>query len=598
MRYLLDNIQDRKFDRVAVGYTVAAWAVIQATSVGASAFAWPMWVLQAVIVAAVGGLPIVLLGAWTLGVRRNTEGRGLRPSRADWHVLGLIGPFLLAAGAAFIFVFWPHPPVATSAMRTAAGEPPPDSIAVLPFANLSGDASKLYFSQGIAEQLINALSQIPALRVAARTSSFSFQGKGQKITAIARALNVRSVLEGSVLTVGDRIRIAVQLEDAKTGFLIWSRRYDRDLSDILSVQDSISAEIVNAISERLLGKKTSVSAATARTIDPESYRLFLQGRFYAARDDEADYRRAASLFKQVTSRAPNYADGFAEYGNAMNALSADYGDSSTFAASELATRRALMLNGRNQRVLHTMMVISLAKWDWLGAGDWFRRSHAINPNSSVALHSQSVLASVMNFPQQDFVAEKKAADLDPLSFVKHYNLAVWYFENARFDEAVKALQDALVLQPSNGAGSDLLCSIQVARHKLSEAHRIAASLSAVYSSNPDWRAGCPLDIALAEDRKADARKIADEAAGAYSAGGGATAIGSAYRRLGDLDHAMLWYERAYSARERELLLVPQDRRQSPALLADPRWKTLWARQPIRDWEAARHEVAAILNVGT
>ncbi|MBV9570607.1 MAG: hypothetical protein JO056_05125 [Alphaproteobacteria bacterium] len=598
MRYLLDNIRDRKFDRVAVGYTVAAWAVIQATSVGASAFAWPMWVLQAVIVAGVGGLPIVLLGAWTLGVRRNTEGHGFRPSRADWHMLGLMGPFLLVASAAFIFVFWPRPTANTLAAQTVAGEPPPNSIAVLPFANLGGDANKLYFSQGIAEQLINALSQIPALRVAARTSSFSFQGKSQSLTAIARALNVRSVLEGSVLAVGDRIRIAVQLEDSRTGFQIWSKSYDRDLSDILAVQDSISAEIANAISERLLGKKTIVSAAAARTIDPESYRMFLQGRFYAARDDEADYRRAASLFQRVTLRAPNYADGFAEYGNALNALAADYGDSSAFAASERATRRALALDGRNLRVLHTMMVVSISKWDWLGAADWFRRSRAINPNSSVTLHSQSVLASAMNFPQQDFEAEKKAADLDPLSFIKHFNLAVWYFEQARFDDAAKAARDALLLQPSNAAGSDLLCTIQVARHKLSEAHRIAASLATGYSSNPDWRAGCPMDIALAEGRKADARKIVDEVARAYSPGGGATAIGSAYRRLGDLDRAMLWYERAYSARERELLQVPQDRRQSPALLANPRWKALWKRQPIRDWEEARHEVRAILNVGT
>lgn len=594
MRYLLENLRDRRLDRVAIGYTVAAWAVVQGTSVGAAAFAWPAFVLQAVIAVAVVGLPVALVGAWALAVRDKTAGFEFQPSRADWHLLGVIGLFLLAASAVLIWTFWPHRTAATSGQEAAAGAPPANSLAVLPFANLSGDASKVYLSEGIADQLINALSQIPALRVAARTSSFSFQGKNQKLSAIAQALNVRSVLEGSVITARDRIRIAVQLGDARTGFQIWSRSYDRDLSDILVVQDSISAEIAKAISERLLGKKTSMSIAAARTIDPETYRLFLQGRFYAIRDDEADYRRAAKLFRQVTLRAPNYADAFAEYGNAMIALASDYGDSSAFAQGERATRQAVRLNGHNLRALHTMMVVSISRWDWLGAADWVRRSRAINPDSSVSLHSQSVLASAMNLPQQDFEAEKKAADLDPLSFVKHYNLAIWYFQQARYNDAFKAVKDALLLQPSNGSGSDLLCTIQVARHELSEAHRIATSLSAVYSSNPEWRAGCPLDLALAEGRKADARKIVDEVAKAYNPGGGATEIGSAYRKLGDLDQAMLWYERAYSARERELLLVPEER-QTAALLADLRWKSLWARQPIRDWEEARREVSGSLR---
>jgi len=594
MRYLLDNVRHRKLDRVAIGYTVAAWAVIQATSVGASAFAWPTSVLQAVIIGAVVGLPAILLGAWTLNVRSDTEGGGFRPSRADWYMLGLIGLFLCVAGSTFIWVFWPRPSVATSMAREATGEPTPNSIAVLPFANLSGDNSKLYFSQGIPDQLINALSQIPALRVAARTSSFSFQGKNQRLATIARVLNVRSVVEGSVLAAGNRVRIGVELEDARTGFQVWSKRYDRDLSDILSVQDSISVDIANAIGQRLLNGKMLAAATTAQTIDPETYRLFLQGRFYTARDTEADYRRAARLFQQVTLRAPGFADGFAEYGNSLNALASDYGDNAALTPGEEATRRALTLDGRNQRALHTMMVVSISRWDWLAAADWFRRSRAINPNSSVALHSQSVLASVMGFPQEDFEAEKKAADLDPLSFVKHYNLAIWYFQQARFNEAVKAEQGALLLQPTNGAGGDLLCSIQVARHELGEAHRLVTSLIGVYAANPEWRTGCPLELALAEGRKTDARKFADTAAAAYSAGSEATEIGTAYRKLGEIDRAMLWYERAYTARERDLLLVPQDKLQTPGLLADSRWKALWARQPIRDWEEARQEVRTIL----
>jgi tetratricopeptide (TPR) repeat protein len=244
------------------------------------------------------------------------------------------------------------------------------------------------------------------------------------------------------------------------------------------------------------------------------------------------------------------------------------------------------------------MLVSIAKWDWLAAADRFRSARDINPNSYGVLHSQSVLAATMNFPQQDFEAEKMAADLDPLSFVAHYNLAVWYFQQGRYDEAVMLQQKALLLQPANPAGRDALCSNEVARNNLAEAHRILAGLASLYTSDPDWRMGCPLDLALAEGRKTDARKFADGAAAAYSvSGGGATEIGNAYRRLGDIDQAMRWYERAYAARERSLLLVPSDRLQTPKLLADSRWKALWARPPIRDWEMARREVAKLLGAG-
>src|SRR5581483_5958683 len=257
---------------------------------------------------------------------------------------------------------------------------------------------------------------------------------------------------------------------------------------------------------------------------------------------------------------------------------------------------ALALDGRNLLALHTLMAVSISRWDWLAASDDLRRARAINPNSAIVLHSQSVLAATMNLSQQDFEAEKKAADLDPLAFVPHFNLAIWYFQQGRYDEAAAAQRNALLLQPSNTAGRDSLCTIQVVRGRLAEAHQITTGLEAVYKSDPFWRIGCPLDLALAEHRKADALKFANEAAAAYSSGGGsATAIGNAYRSLGDLTQAMIWYERAYAARERDFLLVPEDRLQTRALLRDPRWKALWARQPVQDWESARVEVGAALG---
>jgi TolB-like protein/tetratricopeptide (TPR) repeat protein len=589
MENLLETIRRCGLDRVSIGYAVAAWAVVQAIALAAGAFAWPNWISQAAIAIALLGFPAALASAWVLAVHKE-RGHARPASSGDAAILAGIGAIFVVLAAALSLAVWSKRVDA----QLKPGAPPAASVAVLPLANLSGDPKKAYFSEGIADQLINTLSQIPSLHVAARTSSFAFERKKQDVKSIARSLNVRSVLEGSVLGAGDRVRIAVQLVDGQTGFQVWSRSYDRDLSDILAVQDSIARQIADALGSHLLGKATPTQGP--RSIDPESYRLFLQGRFFVARDAEADYRRAADLFKQVTARAPDYANGFAEYGSALIALALDYGDSTVFAPAEAAARRALALDSRNLLAFRTLILVSIAKWDWLAAADRFRSAREINPNSYGVLHSQSILAATMNFPQQDFEAEEMAADLDPLSFVAHYNLAVWYFQQGRYDEAVMAQQKALLLQPANPAGRDALCSNEVARNNLAEANRILAALSALYASDPDWRMGCPLDLALAEGRKADARKFADGAAAAYSvSGGGATEIGNAYRRLGDIGHAMRWYERAYAARERSLLLVPSDRLQTPALLGDSRWKALWARPPIRDWEMARREVAKLLG---
>ncbi|MBV8800444.1 MAG: tetratricopeptide repeat protein [Alphaproteobacteria bacterium] len=590
MENLLETIRRRGLDRVGIGYAVAAWAIIQATALAAGAFAWPNWISQAAIVAGLVGFPVALASAWVFAVHKE-QGHVRPTSRGDATILAGIGAICVVIAAALPLGLWPK---TGSNVQPNLGTPPAASIAVLPFANLSGDPKKLYFSDGIADQLINTLSQNSALHVAARTSSFASENKKQDVKAIARSLNVRSVVEGSVLGDRDRIRIAVQLVDGQTGFQVWSRSYDRDLSDILVVQDSIAREIAAALGNHLLVRVAKTQ--DARTINPQSYRLFLQGRFFVARDAEADYRRAADIFKQVTVRAPGYANGFAEYGSALIALASDYGDNAVFPQAEAAARQALSLDSRNLLALRTLMLVSIAKWDWLAAADRFRSARAINPNSYGVLHSQSVLAATMNLPQQDFEAEKRAAELDPLSFVAQYNLGVWYFQQGRYDEAVAAQQKALLLQPANPAGRDALCSNEVARHNLRVAHRMLANLATLYASEPGWRMGCPLDIALAEGRSTDARKIADQAAAAYRASeGGATEIGSAYRRLGALDRAIEWYERAYAARERSLLLVPSDRQAEPTLLADLRWKALWARPPIHDWEVARGEVAKLLG---
>src|SRR4051812_45545659 len=191
VQYLVEAARSKNLDRIAIAYTVGAWAAVQAASIGAPTFSWPQWVLQAIVTAALIGLPVVLIGAWGLGVRKQ-GGRFLQPSRADLHVLIVLILFLLLVGTVFLWAFWPrYTPVQKS--ESASAVAPANSLAVLPFVNLSGDPKKEYFSDGISEELLSHLANTPQLRVAARTSSFAFKGRRTDIQTIARALHVHAI---------------------------------------------------------------------------------------------------------------------------------------------------------------------------------------------------------------------------------------------------------------------------------------------------------------------------------------------------------------------------------------------------------------------
>src|SRR5436190_7272104 len=304
MQSLIEAARSKKLDRIIVGYAVGAWAGVQAASIAAPTFFWPQWVLQAIIGFALIGLPIALIGGWALGVRSESGGT-LKPSRRDLQVLAILGVFLVIVGPPLTWALWPRPRPAIALPETAI-EAPPNSVAVLPFANLSGDPAKEYFSDGIAEEVLNDLANKPDLRVAARTSSFMFKGRNADITTIARALHVRAMLEGSVRDAGNRVRIAAQLINAADGFQLWSGTYDRDLTDILTVQSEIATAITAALVQKFLPARRTV-AKKPLAIDPNAYRLYLQAKDLSHRGNEADLNQAAELLRAVAAKAPNFA---------------------------------------------------------------------------------------------------------------------------------------------------------------------------------------------------------------------------------------------------------------------------------------------------
>jgi len=235
MAAFLSEIKRRNVFKVAAAYLLVAWVLIQIADILAPQLNLPGWVPRFVTFIFLLGFPLALVLAWVFDVTPagiKTE-FGSKNDKAFFIIAGILGTIVIG------WYVWDRPE--TSMTRGAR------SIAVLPFANMSGDPENEYFSDGISEQLLNVLAHMPGLQVAARTSSFAFKGQQMEVPEIARELNVQLVLEGSVRRQADQVRITAQLIDAVSGFHLWSETYDRSLKDIFATQDEIAAAIASAL---------------------------------------------------------------------------------------------------------------------------------------------------------------------------------------------------------------------------------------------------------------------------------------------------------------------------------------------------------------
>jgi TolB-like protein len=251
----------------------------------------------------------------------------------------------------------------------------PRSIAVLPFANLTAEPDKEYFGDGMAEELINVLSQVPGLKVPARTSSFAYKGRNLDVRRIARDLGVETVLEGSVRSAGERIRVVAQLVDAKSGFHVWSHSWDRRFEDLFKVQDQIAAAIVQALGVARTGARLESMAESPPTHDLEAYQLYLQGQSLRSRVNEQNLRRAVELFEQASARDPKFGRAVAAAVMARaNLLYWGFTPCATLEEVERDTRRALELDPSLVEAHALLGLLSATRGRWVDADRHCRRS--------------------------------------------------------------------------------------------------------------------------------------------------------------------------------------------------------------------------------
>jgi len=457
-----------------------------------------------------------------------------------------------------------------------------ESIAVLPLENLSGDPGQEYFADGMTEELIADLGQIEALRVTSRTSVMRFKGARPQggIKEIARQLNADAVMEGSVIRSGDRVRITEQLIEAKTDRHLWAHSYERDLRDILTLQDEVARAITNEI-EVKVSPREQARFASARSVDPEAHDAYLKGRFYWNKRTADGLKKAIEYFQQAIESDPPYALAYAGLADCYLMLGApDYAvlpPQGGFPKAEAAARKALQIDDTLAEA-HCTLAYSegFFRWDWLGAEGEFRRALEINPSYATAHEWYALLLKNQGRFAEAFDEIERARTLDPLSLIINCDVAQMYYWARQYDRSTQEFQKALEMDPNFAVAHWGLGRAYVEKHMFREATAEIQKAIALSSGSTVPLASLGHAYAVAGERAAardTLNKLMDLSkrinVSSYD-------IALIHAALGEKDQAFEWLEKAYEQRVSSLIFLKVDPRVDP-LRSDPRFQDLLRR---------------------
>jgi TolB-like protein/Tfp pilus assembly protein PilF len=448
------------------------------------------------------------------------------------------------------------------------------SIAVLPFANLSGDKEQEYFSDGLAEEIINALAQLPTLKVVARTSAFAFRGQNSDIRRIAETLGVANVLEGSVRRSGNRIRVTAQLITARDGLHLWSERYDRELADVFAVQDEISA----AISEALKIKLSPQAVAKPRhTPTLPAYEALLKARHFHWKATPESMDQAKLFHEQAIALDPRYALAHALYAeHLLGRAGMGYSPLREVApAIRTLAQRALGLDPSIAEAHGALCVLAATyDYDWHEAGRQFALATPGGRGSPLVQFDCGVFYFLGSGRRQEAVEQlQMAVQADPLNLMYRGSLALSLMGVGRYDEAEELLHQSRDLDPSFMPTHLYLGILHTARQKFAEALPFAEK---AFSLAP-WFASCVGLYAgvLVRTGEPDRGREIVRALGGGEAYGASRGLAGFHSLCGDIDAAADWYERAIEERDPNIPYVLQTVR-SIQLRDSSRWPRLAA----------------------
>lgn len=438
------ELKRRNVFRVAIAYMVAAWLIVQVTEIVTDSFGAPDWVMKTLIILLAIGLPFVVIIAWAYemtpeGIKRQVEvdqsqsitqqtGRKL-----NYTIIGVLSVALV-----FSLVTRNGSPDKTVV------EPGDKSIAVLPFVNMSDDVENEYFSDGISEELLNVLVKVEGLRVASRTSSFSFKDTNTPIPEIAEALNVANVLEGSVRKSGDTIRITAQLIDVKTDSHLWSETYDRKFEDIFVIQDEISAHIVDAL-KVALGAEVLATGPPKPTENLAAYEDFLKGRYLWQRRGEDNIRNAITLFERATSADSGFArawSGLAAAHLTMPLYSGEPRDVHDPLALKYAEKALALEPGIAEAHAVIADILRIEHLDWIEAEYHYRKAIELEPKNPTVYMWYSEHLHGAGRIKDSLDAALKSLELDPYSPASNARAATGHRINGNVEQSIAFAETA------------------------------------------------------------------------------------------------------------------------------------------------------------
>jgi TolB-like protein/Tfp pilus assembly protein PilF len=570
MNEFLQRLKERKLVQWTLAYVAAAFALLQGVDIVASRFGWPEQTMRLVIIALSIGFFVTLLLAWYHGERG-----AQRVTGTELLILALL--LIIGGGFLWRFTGTSGKPVIMSASlvdSTATLAPPaaiPEkSIAVLPLLNEGGEKDEQYFSDGLSEDLITALSQFSGLKVIGRNSSFQFRGSKDDSKTIGAKLGVAHLLEGSVRRAADAVRISAELINAADGTTLWSEKFDRPYKDLFKLQDDITSAVAEALKTKLLHPS---DAATQSDRPPSgdlgAYNAFLQGQFYNQRNTQADYRKAIESFQTAIGLDPQYARAYTGLAGAELFLTDFSGGTQAqqgLAAARVAVNKALALNPNLAAAHGARGLLSIFDIDLTGAESEFKQAARLAPNDLDIRASLAEVQASLGRPEAAIEPIRQTLAADPRSNGWYSLLANDLMALGRLDEAERTTQEQIALQASDGAKARL-SYIEVLRGNA------AAALAKAEQVPP----GKSRDLALANARQIGHDQVAADAALKnlidHYGESDPYLISRCYALRNDPAKTFEWLERAWSNRDNNITILYYD----PFLLLykdDPRFAAL------------------------
>ena len=513
-----------------------------------------------------------LTAAATSGARgARLRGGSLRSRPAAWAVVAGVG-VAVAAVALWRYI---QTPVEGQASTSES-----NSVAVLPFAYRSASSDREYVSDGLTDELITALGRVTGLRVAGRASSFRFKGKDIDLRDVSEKLGVATILEGSLAVEGNRLHVTARLVGARDGFQLWAQSYDRNLTDVLAVQQDIARAIVSALSLEL-GAGAGPQWAAA-DVDPVAHDLYLRGRYEWNKRTEEGLKRAAELFQQAIARDSTYAAAYSGLADTYITMF----DYEMLSGAEVASRvrqastRALALDPASAEAHTSLAHVHLHDWEWDAALAEFTRAIELDPGYAPAYHWYALALTTVGRVDDAVAAMRRAVLLDPLSVRMSADLGMALYAARKYDDAIAQERKTLLMDSTSATASWIMGMALEQSGRLAPAESAFQRVVTMRPGNPNFSAALARVYALSGRDSAAKGLLVPLEREAREQPTLAFFVALVHTARGDRDQAIEWLDRSLAARSGSVRYLNVEPRLDP-LRNDPRYAGLLQRAGLR-----------------